>query len=70
MGSTTVESVSWMLLATNVARVAGHAQVPAASSWIPTKCATRHDATASVGDHEVPPSAAATSLRRSGTASF
>src|SRR5580704_5276331 len=34
------------------------------------KCATRHDATASVGDHDVPASAADTSLKRSGTASF
>ncbi len=41
-----------------------------ASSWNPMKFSTRQDATASVGDHEVPPSAAATSFIRVGTASF
>ncbi len=34
------------------------------------KCATRHEATASVGDHDVPAAAAATSFNRLGTASF
>jgi hypothetical protein len=34
------------------------------------KCATRHVATASVGDHAVPPAADATSFNRLGTASF
>ena len=34
------------------------------------KCSTRHDATASIGDHEVPASAAVTSAIKLGTASF
>ena len=55
MAPTVVESVSWMLLATNVARADEHVQAPAASSWMPMKWATRHEATASVGDHELPP---------------
>ena len=36
----------------------------------PRKCSTRHDATASVGDHEVPAAAAATWASRLGTASL
>jgi hypothetical protein len=59
-----------MLLATNVATVGEQVQVPAALSWIPRKCSTRHEATASVGDQELPPSVAATSVSRFGTASF
>jgi hypothetical protein len=61
---------SWILAATAVASPPGHCQVPAESSWNPMKCTTRHDATASVVDHAVPPAAAATSLMRFGTASF
>jgi len=34
------------------------------------KCATRHDATASVGDQDDPAAATATSFKRLGTASF
>jgi len=63
-----VTMVSWMWAATEVASEAGHCHDPAASSWRPRKCATRQDATASVGDHDVPASALATSLNRVGTA--
>ena len=59
-----------MLFATNVATAGEHVQAPAASSWMPMKWVTRHEATASVGDQELPPSVAATSLKRFGTASF
>ena len=38
--------------------------------WKPMKCSTRQDATASIGDHEVPASAVATSATKLGTASF
>jgi hypothetical protein len=59
-----------MLVATNEAKAEGHCQVPAALSGKPMKCSTRHDATASMGDHEVPASAWATVFNRLGTASF
>ena len=59
-----------MLSATVVASDVEHCQAPADPSWKPKKCSTRHDATASVGDHDVAPAALATSLNRLGTASF
>jgi len=59
-----------MLAAAVVASAAGHCQVPAERSWNPMKCATRHVATAFVGDHDVPAAAAATSLKRLSMASF
>ena len=65
-----IQLPSWMCAATSAPDAAGHCQVPAASSWNPMYCSTRQDATASVGDHEVPPSAVATSFIKVGTASF
>jgi hypothetical protein len=58
-----------MFWATNLASAAGHRQVPAAASWNPMKCTTRQEATASVGDQDVPDSAAETRFIRLGTAS-
>src|ERR1700678_2242605 len=59
-----------MLAATKVARATGHCHETAASSWKPKKWTTRQVATASIGDHELPPSAAVTWAIRAGTASF
>lgn len=63
-----VTTVSWMWAATHAASVAGHCHEPATPSWKPRKCATRHEATASVGDHEVPAAAEATSCSNEGRA--
>ena len=63
-------TVSWIWAATSAASVDGHCHDPAASSWKPRKCTTRHDATASVGDHDVAPAAAATSLTSAGRALY
>lgn len=60
--------VSWIWMETELAREAGHCHEPAASSWNPRKCTTRQDATASVGDHEVPAAAVPTSFNSVGTA--
>ena len=51
-----VNVASWMWAATTSASPTGQAHDPAAPSWTPRKWTTRHEATASMGDHEVPPS--------------
>ena len=63
-----VSTVSWMWAATEAANGAGQRHDPAAASSIPRKCSTRQEATASVGDHEVPAAAAASSLNSAGSA--